>query len=955
MKRTFSILLAFVMLLSIVPMTALTTAAAITDEVVETGETYGVSTGEALLAMLEKDTPSGDVMTINVNADINYYVTTEGESGLSSYLRYACTLGKGKKILNLNGHAVHFYNDYSVIQAYSGSDSATLNHYNTQCLLEIPTGADLTVNGDASGRVDSGLLQYHGKLLYKCDAVDQRDLFEIRGGSLTINSGRFLAGGESTSYEWSVSMDILPGIYVPSSRKAWYLVSGTAIRALSGELTVNGGFFEGRGLKGYSFNRNSALYADSSMRSVVINDGHFKGRSAANVLDVENAENAGKLTVNAGLFELEHSDAVIGVIYHSYDCATSDPGVQGLYFREPNPNTVYYYKEKSNSSFIEASQSSLKSDELAFFRHSTAFQVYVDPKQGHRVDSGMSIDPTSELKFLVKGKQYSESDKACWHPGDPFRVYIDPASLYFKDQQMSSYGVEQSMSPTVRFDIIHIFDDGDSPTIFEDQSAALSKSSEGGYYLDLNSLSSTIKNKLYGNETYCFRITATENWKSRREFNIWHTGSFNVTITRNVRQLYCRIDEPVYGAKPSTNVYYSSYQDWCEITLGSWTYKSSESDSWHTMGESDYFRRDMIYSANFIVNMKSGFSLADDAEFFVGDEEAEIYYQNSGGLIAGAIFDLRAEPIRSIIINDVPAPVSGEKPIYSFDYPAGYYTTDEWYMDWYDEYGFKMNKNDIFEGGKEYTVQFHVMTTDGYQFDENVGAMINGYKANVTEKWTDVTNTGHARVEYTFTCPISVEIIRELDVTVSGIKVGDELPYTASVPEGFGYAVEDYNQDAVYWKNGVMWSDESGAHLPFGTKLEAGKTYRVEVSLVLTDSERYQFLDPAEEVSGYLNEQEAEVLEYSESNYSVRYTFTVPAAAGGLVGDVNADSAVNNRDAMILDRYVAGWEGYAANIKNMDAADMNRDTAVNNRDAMILDRYVAGWEGYDKYIIVIAS
>ena len=65
------------------------------------------------------------------------------------------------------------------------------------------------------------------------------------------------------------------------------------------------------------------------------------------------------------------------------------------------------------------------------------------------------------------------------------------------------------------------------------------------------------------------------------------------------------------------------------------------------------------------------------------------------------------------------------------------------------------------------------------------------------------------------------------------------------------------------------------------------------------------------------------------------------------------DASVNNRDAMILDRYVAGWDGYNAKIVNRDAADLNRDASVNNRDAMILDRYVAGWPEYDKYFITI--
>ena len=66
-------------------------------------------------------------------------------------------------------------------------------------------------------------------------------------------------------------------------------------------------------------------------------------------------------------------------------------------------------------------------------------------------------------------------------------------------------------------------------------------------------------------------------------------------------------------------------------------------------------------------------------------------------------------------------------------------------------------------------------------------------------------------------------------------------------------------------------------------------------------------------------------------------------------GDLNDDKQVNNRDAIIMDRFVAGWDGYESKIVDMKAADLNNDEQVNNRDAMIMDRYVAGWEGYAKY------
>ena len=72
-----------------------------------------------------------------------------------------------------------------------------------------------------------------------------------------------------------------------------------------------------------------------------------------------------------------------------------------------------------------------------------------------------------------------------------------------------------------------------------------------------------------------------------------------------------------------------------------------------------------------------------------------------------------------------------------------------------------------------------------------------------------------------------------------------------------------------------------------------------------------------------------------------------------LCGDLDGNGVVDNRDAVILDRYIAGWESYGAYIVDMIAADLNQDGEITNRDAMIIDRYAAGWNGYDKYIVKI--
>ncbi len=91
------------------------------------------------------------------------------------------------------------------------------------------------------------------------------------------------------------------------------------------------------------------------------------------------------------------------------------------------------------------------------------------------------------------------------------------------------------------------------------------------------------------------------------------------------------------------------------------------------------------------------------------------------------------------------------------------------------------------------------------------------------------------------------------------------------------------------------------------------------------------------------------VMTYTCQRCGATKTETIPKLSSVKIGDVNQDGSVDATDRMILSRYLAKWDGYAAKIKSMDAADIDRNGKVEAKDRMILARYLAKWDGYSQY------
>lgn len=72
---------------------------------------------------------------------------------------------------------------------------------------------------------------------------------------------------------------------------------------------------------------------------------------------------------------------------------------------------------------------------------------------------------------------------------------------------------------------------------------------------------------------------------------------------------------------------------------------------------------------------------------------------------------------------------------------------------------------------------------------------------------------------------------------------------------------------------------------------------------------------------------------------------TFKSASAVLVGDVDGNGKVNNKDLTALARYLAKWTGYES--INMTNADTTGEGKVNNKDLTTLARYLAKWSGYE--------
>ena len=322
-KRLLAVILAAMMILTWVPAFGKTAKA---DDVTE------VSDIETLRKLLMEE---GDV-SIRIKKDISGTLSYESGSTTTIVDEYGnwhteyapasnpvwCTVGRGNKTIDLDGNDIKVtYENWK-------------DRYST--MFVIPEGASVTIN-DAENKGEifyngyiPGHAQYWGD--YWKEAVTQnRDIFHVDGGNLTVNGGTILAGRSKNEwvttgghYHWSFEEPYKNalGMFEIFDGNATKYINGTAITMTSGNVTLNDGFYYGRGIKDWRlisahanvdkwpsstvhWGRNAVIEAQGG--KLTINNGKFYAKGNADCLQIEDDVD---ITIRAGHFQLHHNDYV---------------------------------------------------------------------------------------------------------------------------------------------------------------------------------------------------------------------------------------------------------------------------------------------------------------------------------------------------------------------------------------------------------------------------------------------------------------------------------------------------------------------------------------------------------------------------------------------------------------------------------------------------------------------
>ena len=927
MKKTIiSIVLAVMLLLTALPMTAFAAEA----DVAETGVTvFNVTDADHLRSALQT---VGDI-TVNIMNDIEFTMPDgyqwSNYNGAKSNYSYWSYIAEGNKTINLKGHRVYITDNqiekakytrstYSYNGATYKLDVLEPNGYvRNGCMFRIPAGSSLTVNGkEAKSEImfDAQMAAYDQLIDY--NVVTQRDLFEINGGSLTLNGGEYQAGRRKTVHvtsavkkkaDWSA----VDGILWPTTHyygNGEYCIGGSVIVAESGDATVNGGTLIAHGYSYPASNcRNAVLrVADGHIR---VNDGIMKGYCGA---DVVRDNSSGDITIYSGEAIAEapdqylHPNGHYAVSTESNYCAVAC-GAGASYIGGVK------------AAYTDTSTTIRDNNDVVSIYNKTVYTPYDRTSGTPRWEDG-----TSEVRTIVAGH--------------PQKVIYDAAESYFP------------------MDNIPCADH------YVTYSWALQKLNESNKWSDVGDRISTGGNNskiisadtLVSGATYRISARMEEYWKSDHTYTIKVQSANHLVFKASSAQDYV-IDSidisfpaPVGGKELSFDT---------SLVTGLPQHTVCDQIAWYDSNNSMKYSGDIAETGKqYEVWIGLTPTVGSFAQRSTLEKNAKVNGQKAGIVSGnGSIWVKYTYPaaegpaaptqIKSVEIK-VTEPVLGQVPVYNAYVPNDYgYVVEDYNVlpykygvAWFHSNGGEMRADEVFEAGHSYRVNVSLIpTSESYVFaTSGINATVNGKKA-AAEAYNDWTAEQNIGVSYTYTF---TKKLKNVDAFITEPAAGQTPSYVASVPEGADYEVEDFDQQA--YCDGVAWYRPDGTEMQPTDTFEVGGRYTVYISLITT----YNGCEFAvSDLVGTLNGQIAAAGAYEDetetNNVYVRYTFTVRENTSQtiLLGDADDDGEVTILDATTIQRKLASLSVDSYNEK---AADADEDGEITILDATFIQRWLAG-------------
>ena len=886
MKRThklLSILLTLAMLLGMLPLTAV----AVEDP--EVTVTHDVDVIRELLQQ------NGDV-SIKLDADAEKQLTAysdfEDDKWNSQYVW--TKIGSGNKTIDLNGYRLYVYDQSA--RSLGSLEWLDFRYIQGALLMEIPDGASLTVNDSSGGgKIWMDTEMPDKSEIEGSDLLMERNIFAVTGGNLTVNGGEIHAGRSKEIYaqhapkydkDYELMFDFTGYFYDHLYGYATWFLSGTAITAESGNVTINGGDIWGRGWDNWSLvsrvpnqpngaddhrDRCAALRVKGGQ--VTINSGNFYGRSDADAVQVYDPE---YLTVDAGSFDVGTNS---WLVIPGVDLGGESDSINDIFFHD----SVFEVHEGYVGSFGVPNEC-INNQSVKVVKGDTMTL------------SQNSIDP---YKIVDEVNIYINSPLADETPAE--EVYNVPDGCTVKSVTWYHNGSEV-YNPEDTF-----FVEGDSYYV----KIALSVDIGAGTKFKNNLTSVSIN----GKETELYRAD---------EENIVLTLYFGACIAA-LEELEFEVIEPEEGQYANSWVDTSEYELYAPVGGYSnygdyriWYVSDDGETNWTEMGAEDTFEAGKYYRFSFEVHTgegqefavdASGISVQPDVAVTVNGIEAEVskvYEQDPTQHIAVTVDFGKCPALISQVELTVTAPKEGETISYEVGcvhdtyYALGNNSNYTTYRQWlesdtgYDGWT-EMTPGDSFEADKYYKFVTDIYTQNGYEFPTydngtsivpGVYAYVNNYAANVSKGY-EQDPARYITVEYFFGI-CNDEVVELIGITgITAPVPGQKPSYTAGV-QGIGYHVdttqnkstEIYWKDPVeYWpylKNGIAWYDVTASDWVYDHQtFIAGHDYRVTVYVVPDNGYTFLYESGYKYPTGTLNGNAAEVVqEWTTATESrVYYTF----------------------------------------------------------------------------------